>query len=96
MREEDHELRGRKGFGQVLLGLTPKLGALVKHFMKRPDDGESTETARSRSLTSGEKSLKALKAGAAGAEQSRAGGILQVLVPARGARGPCFHRYVCH
>lgn len=30
-REEDVELRGRKGFGQVLVRLTPKLEALVKH-----------------------------------------------------------------
>lgn len=38
MREEDDELRGRKGFGQVLVGLTHKLGALVKDLMKCPDD----------------------------------------------------------
>lgn len=50
--EEDVELRGRKRFDQVLVGLTRKLEALVKHLMTCQDDGKSPETARSPSLMS--------------------------------------------
>lgn len=51
-REEDVELRGGKGFGQVLVGLTGKLEALVKHLTTCQDDSRGTKTARRRSLMS--------------------------------------------
>lgn len=47
--EEDVELRGRKGFGQVIVGVTRKLEALVKPLMTCQDD---RETAPSHSLMS--------------------------------------------